>query len=56
MTEEMVKARSAVEELWGLLEEGPRQALVNAMARAVTAGATVRDLQEWLDSCLYGTE
>lgn len=56
MGEEMAETRSAVEELWALLDEGQRQALINAVARAASSGATAKDLQEWLDSCLYGVE
>ena len=56
MSEDLENARAAVRGLWEQLDETQQQLLVNAVARAVAAEASAKDLQEWLDLCLFGSE
>lgn len=56
MSDDLDNARAAVRNLWEQLDEMQQQLLVNTVARAVAAEATAKDLQEWLDLCLFGSE
>lgn len=53
MGDEKTLAQAAVVDLWNQLDEMQRQSLITLVARAVAAGATAQDVQEWLDTLMY---